>query len=120
MIGLFKIGKKMLCVALASVMVVMSLFTNCNLTASANIAELNCANRNTIYWDGGESAVVDGSGTKTDPYIIKTADELAWLVKQNADTTKGKYFEIDKSIGTIVLQLKSYAKTLLLLRTQPQ
>ncbi len=68
-------------------------------------SELSCATRKTITWDGTvASGIATGSGTKDDPYIIKTAAEFAWLIQQKADVTSGKYFEVDASIGKIVLQ----------------
>ena len=72
-------------------------------------AELNCAARKTIYWNGGSAAIATGTGTAADPYVIKTADELAWLIQQKADVTAGKYYKIDDSIGEIVLQPESMA-----------
>ena len=72
-------------------------------------AELNCAARKTIYWNGGTAAIATGSGTKADPYVIKTAEELAWLIQQKADVTAGKFYKIDDAIGAIVLQPDSLA-----------
>ena len=68
-------------------------------------AELNCATRKTITWDGSvATGIATGAGTKDNPYVIKSAAELAWLVQQKADVTTDKYYEIDKAIGAIVLQ----------------
>ena len=79
-------------------------------------AELNCATRKTIAWDGSVAAgIATGSGTKDDPYIIKTAAELAWLVQQKADVTTDKYYEIDESIGAIVLQSADKAEDIMAL-----
>ena len=108
---MLKTNKRVLACVVAFAIIAMSVFTGIGFTASAS--SVNCADRKTIYWDGGESAITTGSGTKVDPYIIKSADELAWLVKQNADATKGKYFEIDKTIGTIVLQPESKAQAVM-------
>ena len=87
-------------------------------------AELNCAGRDTIYWDGTiATGIATGSGTKDDPYVIKTAAELAWLIK-NADEdgtaatthkSADKYYEIAKNIGTIVLQPKDLAEEIMAL-----
>ena len=77
-------------------------------------AELDCSTRSTIYWDGSvASGIANGSGTKADPYVIKSAAELAWLIQQKADVTGGKYYEIDKAIGTIVLQTADKADTIM-------
>ncbi|MBQ2933231.1 MAG: hypothetical protein IJE02_01275 [Clostridia bacterium] len=68
-------------------------------------AELNCASRKTITWDGSvATGIATGAGTKDNPYVIKSAAELAWLVQQKADVTTDKYYEIDPAIGAIVLQ----------------
>ena len=87
MIKLFKNSKKVCSIVLSFVIVAVMFFTSGGLTATANALELNCATRNTIYWNGEENAIANGSGTKIDPYVIKSADELDWLVKQNADVT---------------------------------
>ena len=77
-------------------------------------AWLNCASRKTIYWDGSIAAgISNGSGTQEDPYIIKSAAEFAWLIKQKADVTAGKYFRIDDAIGAIVLQPNEYAEDIM-------
>ncbi len=74
-------------------------------------AELTCDTRKTITWDGTKATgIATGTGTKDDPYIIKTAAEFAWLVSESdvdgegKHNSVGKYYEIDKSIGKIVLQ----------------
>ncbi|MBR5473121.1 MAG: polysaccharide deacetylase family protein, partial [Clostridia bacterium] len=113
MTNLFKNGKKAFSLVLALAIVAVSLFTGIGF--SANALEANCANRKTIYWSGEETAITSGSGAQNDPYVIKTAGELAWLVKQSADVTEGKYFEIDQEIGTIVLQPQAYANAIIAL-----
>lgn len=78
-------------------------------------ATLNCAGRDTIYWDGTiATGIATGTGTKDDPYVINTAAEFAWLV-QNAkiENTQGKYFEIAENIGAIVLQNKEFAQDII-------
>ena len=79
-------------------------------------AELNCATRKTITWDGSvATGIATGSGTKDAPYIIKSAAELAWLVQQKADVTTDKYYKIDDSIGAIVLQSADKAEAIMAL-----
>ena len=76
-------------------------------------AELNCATRKTIYWDGTVAGgIATGTGAKNDPYVIKSASELAWLIQQKAEVSNGKYFEIDSAIGTIVLQPEAYGEAI--------
>ena len=77
-------------------------------------AKLNCATRETIYWDGSVAGgIATGSGTKADPYVIKSAAEFAWLIQQKADVTGGKYYEIDPAIGSIVLQSPDKAEDIM-------
>ena len=77
---------------------------------SACGAKMTCATKRTIYWNGGISTgFAQGTGTKADPYIINSAEELAYLVTCKADVTAGKYFEIAEDIGTIVLQAQDMA-----------
>ena len=85
-------------------------------------AELNCATRKTIYWDGTiATGIATGTGRKDDPYIIKTAAEFAWLTKNTKDKaaadgnclTSGKYYKIDDAIGEIVLQPESKAEAIM-------
>ena len=79
-------------------------------------AELDCSTRKTIYWDGSvASGIATGSGTKADPYVIKSASEFAWLIQQKADVTGGKYYEIDPAIGSIVLQSPDKAEDIMAL-----
>ncbi len=81
-------------------------------------AKLDCAGRDTIYWDGTiATGITTGSGTKDDPYIIKTASEFAWLIQQKVDVTDGKYYKIADNIGSIVLQNKDLASDILALKT---
>ena len=76
-------------------------------------ALLNCGTRKTIYWDGTVAGgIATGTGTEADPYVIKTAAELAWLIKQKADVSDGKYFEVDSAIGAIVLQPEAYGEAI--------
>ena len=81
-------------------------------------AQLNCAGKDTIYWDieGSVSPIATGSGTSDDPYVIKSASEFAWLIKNStAENTAGKYYEIASNIGKIVLQPQDFAEEILAL-----
>ena len=88
-------------------------------------ADLNCAARKTVYWNGSATAITTGSGTKDDPYIIKSAEEFAWLVQNTKDAASsagnpiitGKYYKIDDAIGAIVLQSKEYAEDIMKLNS---
>ncbi|MBQ6885450.1 MAG: dockerin type I repeat-containing protein [Clostridia bacterium] len=78
-------------------------------------AILDCDSRDTIYWDGSiATGIATGTGTEDDPYVINTAAEFAWLVKNaKIENTQGKYFEIAENIGEIVLQDKEFAQDIL-------
>ncbi len=79
-------------------------------------ALLNCATRKTVYWDGTVAGGIStGTGAKDDPYIIKTAAEFAWLIQQKEGVSADKYFEIDESIGAIVLQPQAKAEAIMAL-----
>lgn len=82
-------------------------------------AKLDCAGRETIYWDmdGTLTEISTGSGTKEDPYVIKAASEFAWLIKNGTvDNTKDKYYKIADNIGKIVLQPKELGEEILALK----
>lgn len=62
-----------------------------------------CKADNTFMTDGQH-----GDGTAENPYIITKVTELRWLAQNSTyANTYGKYFEIDPSIGTIVMQTES-------------
>ena len=48
-------------------------------------------------WNGGVSSSLTGSGEKGNPYLIKSADDLAY-VKNNASTFEGKYLKMMVSV----------------------
>ncbi len=52
--------------------------------------------RRTDVWDGShDSNFIVGNGTKADPYIVKTAAQMAYLaLKATEDETKGKYYKV--------------------------
>ncbi len=81
-------------------------------------ALLDCAGRDTIYWDGTiATGIATGTGTEDDPYIINTAAEFAWLIQQKADVTAGKYYKIADNIGNIILQTKEFAEDIMALES---
>ncbi len=52
-------------------------------------------------WDGStEASFASGSGTKSDPYVIKTADQLSYLAKNvnGANSYSGVYFVLGNDI----------------------
>lgn len=58
-----------------------------------------------------------GSGTKDDPIIINTVQELAWVVGQTAANVAktNKYFKVADGISAIVLQKPEYANEIMAL-----
>ena len=81
----------------------------------------------TVYWDGTvASGIAEGSGTKADPYIINTASELAYVVKDKAEKGKAtisvnadgtpKYFKVSDKIESIVLQPENVANAVMNLK----
>ena len=67
----------------------------------------------TLYWNGTEdSTVADNgeAGTKADPIIIDSAEELAYIANATdaKDSTAGKYYKIADGISAIVLQNEAY------------
>ncbi len=68
----------------------------------------------TIYWDGTvASSFASGTGTKEDPYIIATASQLAYLIKDNASISPNKYFKVADGISNIVLQKADYSNAII-------
>lgn len=52
-------------------------------------------------WDGTAAAGFEsGTGDSSDPYIIKTAEQLAFLAKQvnGGETYRGKYFQLEADL----------------------
>ncbi len=69
-----------------------------------------------VTWDGTvATGIAAGSGTKTDPYIINTASELAWLVQQKGDVTMDKYYKVADGVSAIVLQSADKASDIMTL-----
>ncbi len=79
-------------------------------------AELNCATRKTIYWDGTVASGI--SERDGDTYIINTVAELAYVLGQSKDNyavTDGKHFKLADDIGAIVLQSEDKAADIMAL-----
>lgn len=118
MAKLFINGKKALSLILTLAVLAVSLFTGfiVNAISSNGEEKIPCGERKIIAWDGTQaSGIATGSGSKDDPYIIKTAEELAWLVTQKIDVTAGKYYKVADDIGAIVLQSADKADAIIAL-----
>ena len=57
------------------------------------------------YWDGKREAIREGSGTESNPYIIRNAQQFAWLVYlinwDYGDWTNGKHFLLKTDIDLL-------------------
>lgn len=56
------------------------------------------ADDTSAVWSGSIAALTEGDGSPNDPYLVTSAEQLAWLVRQSAKTTKGKYYRLTKNI----------------------
>ncbi len=57
----------------------------------------------------GAWAKVTGTGSESDPFVISSVAQLRYLSQKSTyATTNGKYYTIDPSIGTMVLQSENY------------
>ncbi len=71
--------------------------------------------KKTVVWDGQTKPLtfaesgIEGGGTETNPYIIKTPAQL-WYIAQvaNADSA-GKYFKVADNVGTFDMNNKGWA-----------
>lgn len=101
MAKIFKNSKQVLAFVFAFAVLAVSLFTGgINMEADA------CDTTKIVYWDGtNASSFAGGTGTATDPYIIKTAEQLAYCcLRQTPTTSTGKYYKVDDSVKVFVMQ----------------
>ncbi len=69
----------------------------------------------TICWDGTvATGIAEGSGSDTDPFIINSVSELAYVVALGNET-EGKYYKIADGIKNVVLQKYAYANDIMAL-----
>ena len=72
----------------------------------------------TVTWDGTvATGFANGTGSKEDPYIISTAAEFAYMVKDNASYTPDKYFKVADGISAFVMQKPAYAADIMALNS---
>lgn len=104
MTKLFKNSKQVLAFVFAFAVLAVSLFTG-----SININADACDVSKIDYWDGTKASnFASGDGTEGDPYIIKTAEQLALAcLGQTPETSTGKYYKVDDSVKIFVLQPES-------------
>ncbi|MBR3969341.1 MAG: hypothetical protein IKJ93_07110 [Clostridia bacterium] len=104
MTKLFKNSKQVLALVFAFAVLAVSLFTG-----GANITANACDVSKVDYWDGTIApSFAGGTGSETDPYIIKTAEQLArCCLGQNKTESKGKFYKVDDSVKIFVMQPES-------------
>ena len=104
MTKLFKNSKQVLALVFAFAVLAVSLFTG-----GANITADACDVSKVDYWDGTiASSFASGTGSEADPYIIKTAEQLArCCLGQNKTESKGKFYKVDDSVKIFVMQPES-------------
>lgn len=101
MTKLFKNSKQILAFVFAFAVLAVSLFTG-SIAIEADACDVSKID----YWDGTiASSFAGGTGTEQDPYIIKTAEQLArCCMGQNKTDSKGKFYKVDDSIKIFVMQ----------------
>lgn len=105
MTKLFKNSKQVFALVVVFAVLAVSLFTGSinSITADA------CDTSKVDYWDGTiASSFAGGNGTEANPYIIKTAEQLArCCMGQDKTASKGKFYKVDDSIKIFVMQPQS-------------
>ncbi len=105
MTKLFKNSKQVFALVVVFAVLAVSLFTGSinNITADA------CDTSKVVYWNGTKaSSFAGGDGSEGNPYIIKTAEQLALCcLGQTPATSTGKYYKVDDSVRIFVLQPQS-------------
>ena len=111
MTKLLKNGKQAVAFVIAFAIIAISLFTGAVINSEATVSSktvvyLTASNREP---DNSFMNGTHGSGTETDPYIISTPGQLRYIVQRSTTaSTKGKFYKIDPTIGTMVFQFESY------------
>ncbi|MBR5472534.1 MAG: hypothetical protein IKU82_00945 [Clostridia bacterium] len=104
MTRLFKNSKQVLAFVFAFAVLAVSLFTG-SIAIEADACDVSKID----YWDGTKaSSFASGTGTEADPYIIKTAEQLAYCCTGiNAANSTGKFYKVDDSVKIFVMQPES-------------
>lgn len=101
---LFKNSKQILAFVFAFVILAMSLFTG-NISIKAEACDVSKID----YWDGTlATKFAVGKGTEDNPYIISTAEELAYCcLGLGVARSSNYYFKVDDNVKTFVMQPES-------------
>ncbi len=104
MAKLFKSGKQILAVAFAFAILAVSLFAG-----GATITADACDVSKIDYWDGTLATKFEsGVGSEADPYIIATAEQLAFCcLGQGVNNSSNKYYKVSDNVKTFVMQPES-------------
>lgn len=104
MAKLFKSGKQILAVAFAFAVVAVSMFAG-GATINADACDVSKID----YWDGTlVNKFESGTGTEASPYIIATAEQLAYCcLGQNPSNSSNKYYKVSDNVKTFVMQPES-------------
>lgn len=106
---LLKNGKQIFAFVVAFAIIAVSLFTS-----SINMdADALCSGTKVVYWNGTQSSSFSkGNGTKDNPYIIETAEQLNYVCVVSNTASNGKYYKVDPTIKAFILQPESVVTTL--------
>ncbi len=101
---IFKNSKQILAFVMAFAIIAVSL-----VTGGAAVTADACDTTKVDYWDGTLATSLSGKGTEEEPYIITTAEELAFIClgQETSTSTSGKYYKVDDSVKTFVMQPES-------------
>ncbi len=99
MTRLFKNSKQIFAFVMAFAIVAVSLFVG-----SINASALDTSK--VVYWNGTKASKFEsGDGSKENPYIIKTAEQLAYCCTGlNPDDSTGRYYKVDDSVKFFIMQ----------------
>jgi len=95
--------KQIFAFVMAVAVIAVSLVTGVAIDAEA------CDVTKIDYWDGtAATSFASGSGTAEDPYIIETAEQLAYCcLKQNPNTSSNMYYKVSDNVKTFIMQPES-------------
>ncbi len=99
-----KNSKQILAFVFAFAILAVSMFAgSISITADA------CDVTKIDYWDGTKAtSFASGTGSEEDPYIIETAEQLAFAcLGQTPSTSGGMYYKVSDNVKTFVLQPES-------------
>ncbi len=96
-----KNSKQIMAFVFAIAIIAVSLFTG-----SVSVTVDACDLTKIDYWDGTmATSFAGGDGSAAKPYIIQTAEQLAFCcLGQTPSTSGAKYYKVDDSVKTFVMQ----------------